>query len=672
MRRLAPVLAVLAASAQAESGLRLEEVLESVRAAVNPERAMTVMRQVYDRDRWFTFPKIEETARYLAQALEREGLSAQVVHPPADGATQVGFWTMPLAWDVQEARLEVVDPEPPEDFRVLADYRKVPASLAMWSGPTPPGGVTAELVDIGEGRRAEIEAADLNGKIALVSRRPSGIKWLLAQKGALGAVSTFTENPDLKDAYDWVNSWGDRGWGVTRNNASLFCFTVTPRQAEWIRGQLAAGRTVRLKALVDSRYYEGSYAYMTALLRGDPGAEEVLMLGHTAEQGAQDNATGVAAMAEAMTLLNRLIAAGKLARPRRSVRMLAMGEVYGSMHYVVANAERVRNTVAAICLDTPAGFYHLAGTEYTFHLNPHVARSYVDALTMRLAEAYFSRLEPKRPFREAPYTMGTDSFLSDPTIGVPTVWPYSSSGVHTHHNSEDTPDDVDPRSLRDLSVIAAAFVYYLASAGEDEAPWLAELALTRAHREMLNALEPFLDGIAGARDRNALGRRLHDGLEMLGYMFDRGAQAVESVRRLAPQTDVARLVGTLRTFRDQQAARLREAAASRAARLGLGAVSPIAPRPDPKLNGADKMIVRRKRPGTLPLDELSEPEREGWPSGAWNTRLATALYWCDGKRTLAEVVRLTRLELGPDDFDFAGYFRFLARKGYVDLIEPGG
>jgi hypothetical protein len=159
---------------------------------------------------------------------------------------------------------------------------------------------------------------------------------------------------------------------------------------------------------------------------------------------------------------------------------------------------------------------------------------------------------------------------------------------------------------------------------------------------------------------------------MLGYMFDRGAQAVESVRRLAPQTDVARLVGTLRTFRDQQAARLREAAASRAARLGLGAVSPIAPRPDPKLNGADKMIVRRKRPGTLPLDELSEPEREGWPSGAWNTRLATALYWCDGKRTLAEVVRLTRLELGPDDFDFAGYFRFLARKGYVDLIEPGG
>lgn len=671
MRRWAPVLAALAASAQAEGGLLLEEVLQVVRGEVKPERAMTVMREVYERDRWFTFPKIEETARYLAKTLEAEGLSTEVVHPPADGATQVGFWTMPLAWDVKEARLEVVDPEPPEEFRVLADYRKVPASLAMWSGPTPPGGITAELVDVGEGRRSEIEKADLKGKIALVSRRPSGIKWLLAQKGAVGVVNTYTENPDLKDAYDWVNSWGDRGWGVTKNNASLFCFSVTPRQAEWLRGQLAAGRKIRLKALVDSRYYEGSYAYMTALLRGDPGAEEVLMLGHTAEQGAQDNATGVAAMAEAMRLLNRLIAAGKLPRPRRSIRMLAMGEIYGSMHYVIANPERIRNTVAAICVDTPAGFYHLAGTEYTFYMNPHVASSYVDAFTMRLVQAYFSRLEPRRPFHEAPYAMGTDGFLSDPAIGVPTVWPYSSSGVHTHHNSEDTPDDVDPRSLRDLSVVAAAYVYYLAFAGEEEAQWLAELALTRAHREMLASLEPILDGIAGARDANGLGRLLHDGLERLAYSLDRGIQAVESVRRLAPQAEVAHLVGQLRAFREQQAARLERAAAQRASRLGLGPISPAPPPPDPKLNGADKMIVRRRRPGTLPLDDLAEPEREGWPSGAWNTRLATALYWCDGKRTLAEVVRLTRLELGPDDFDFAGYFRFLARKGYVDLLEPG-
>jgi len=41
-------------------------------------------------------------------------------------------------------------------------------------------------------------------------------------------------------------------------------------------------------------------------------------------------------------------------------------------------------------------------------------------------------------------------------VGVPTVWGYSGSGVETHHNSEDTPDRVDPRSLRDIAIIDAA------------------------------------------------------------------------------------------------------------------------------------------------------------------------------------------------------------------------
>jgi len=659
---------LIPAALLAQSELRLNSVIEAIRGEVNPDRAMEMMRQVWERDRWFTFPKIEETARYVAGELEKAGLSeARVIHPPADGSTQVGFWTMPLAWDVRAARLELIEPE----YHLLADYHAVPASLVMWSGPTPPEGVTAELVDIGAGRQSEIERMDLAGKIVLTSRRPSAIKWLLARKGVAAVLSSDTENPDLVDAYDWVNSWGDRGWGVTKNDSPLPGFTVTPRQGAWLRSLLAEGRRVRLRATVDSRYWEGSYAYATALLKGVPGNEEVLMLGHTAEQGAQDNATGVAAMAEAMILLHRLLQTGKLPRPRRSIRLLAMGEVYGSMHYVVANPERIRNTIAAICVDTPAGFYHLAGTEYTFYLNPHVASSFVDAFTMRLAQAYFSRLDPPRPFHEARYMMGTDTFLADPTIGVPTVWPYSSSGVHTHHNSEDTPDDVDPRSLRDLSALTAAFAYFLASADEADARWVAELALARGYRQTLAALDSALERIVAAAGREAIGRALYDGRELLAYTVDRQIEAVGSVRRLAPRLDLTPLVAALENFRREQAARLERAAADRAAALGLGPVRGIPPPPDPKLAGAERIIVKRKRPGTLPLDELPVPEREGWPSGAWNTRLATALYWCDGKRTLAEAVRLTRLELGPDDFDFLGYFRFLGRRGYVEIVEPG-
>ena len=81
------------------------------------------------------------------------------------------------------------------------------------------------------------------------------------------------------------------------------------------------------------------------------------------------------------------------------------------------------------------------------------------------------------------------------------------------------------------------------------------------------------------------------------------------------------------------------------------------------------IVVRRKRIGTLPLDELSREQREGWPSASFWGVPTAALYWCDGKRDLAEVIRLTELEMGPQSFDFVGYFRFLEKRGYVEFVR---
>jgi hypothetical protein len=105
------------------------------------------------------------------------------------------------------------------------------------------------------------------------------------------------------------------------------------------------------------------------------------------------------------------------------------------------------------------------------------------------------------------------------------------------------------------------------------------------------------------------------------------------------------------------------------ARLSAG-LPAAAPPSDPQLKEAARMVVRRKRFGTLPLDDLPVEKREGYPSGAWSATPIAALYWCDGRRTLAEVIRLTRLELGEVKFNFTGYFKFLARHGYVELSEP--
>lgn len=645
----------LAMAVAAAAAVPLDQVVTAIRSEVRPPEAMEYMRQVYSTDRWFTFPKFQETAEYLKRTMHSIGLKdVEIVNVPADGVTQFGYWTEPLAWDARSARLELLDSSAPEAIRVLADYQKVPSSLGMWSGPTPPGGITAEVIEYAPN-------ADIRGKLVLCAENPAGIKWLLAKKGALGAINTFTENPSLEDGRQWINAWGDNGWAFIKGSTPLLSFSITPRQAAYLRKLLAAHRMVRVRATVDTRYYSGVYPYTTGIISGDVPGEEVLTLGHPSEQGAEDNATGVAAQLESIAALNRLIAVGKLPRPKRSIRILLMGEMYGSIPYVANNPERIRRTVAAMCVDTPAGLYNLAGTEYTFYMNPHVAKSYVDAFILRLAEDYFPRV--KRPWHEKPFMTGTDTYISEPMVGIPTAWPYSGSGVETHHNSEDTPDRADPQSLRDLAIVNAAYLYYLAAAGEPEALWLAEVAQNRGYQQIVKASAPLLDAIYNTSDKKARARGLYDALEKIQYEVDRESQAVTSVQRLIPggqPRQLTTLVEGLQQFGKQQAERFRAAAGVEPDPAGT------AP-PDPQAAEAARIIVKRKRFGTIPLDEIAPDQREGYPSGAWDTAAILALYWCDGHRNLTEVMRLTRLELGPVKLDFVGYFRFLRKRGYVDF-----
>ena len=102
--------------------------------------------------------------------------------------------------------------------------------------------------------------------------------------------------------------------------------------------------------------------------------------------------------------------------------------------------------------------------------------------------------------------------------------------------------------------------------------------------------------------------------------------------------------------------------------MGVAQIQPAAEPADMPSEEVRNLIVKRNRFGTLPLDEIAPDQREGQPNGAWADTPVKALYWCDGRRSLAEVIRLTRLEVGPTNFDFVKYFRFLEKKGYVEFV----
>lgn len=641
---IVPILALLAGSVAFANPL--EPLIMAINKEVDAKRAMETVNRVYATDRWFTFPKFEETAQYLKRRLEESGVKqVEIGGARADGKTQAGHWTMPLAWDAKQATLEVTEPE----RILLCDYQQIPSSLGMWSGSTPKEGVTAELVDITKTPWTEVK-----GKMVLTGKKSDGLKYQLVKYGALGAVNGFSENPSLEDGRQWINAWGDNGWGFTKASTPLLSYSVTPRQAKRLRQILAEGKKVVVRAVADTRYYEGRYPWVTGVIPGAGSGEEVLVLGHTAEQGAQDNATGVSAMVEALHTIARMIETGKLNRPARSIRILLMPEVYGSLSYISENAARMKRTVAAMTVDTPAAAYDMAGTEYTFYMNPHVGMSYTDALIQRIAKSYFP---PSRPWHWQEYVTGTDTYLSEPTVGVPTVWPYSGTGVLTHHNSEDKPETVDVHSLHDLTVLVASYLYFNATAGEPQVRWLAEITLDHTLQEMQSTVATALDGLLSGNAADGT-----HGLERIQYLADRGAQAALTALRVVPQNrkeaasrSLEPVLSQIRDFEKLQLTRLRSAGATDV--------------PQVRSPEAEKIVVRRNRLGTLPMDDLPQDQWRGYPSGAWDKLVTMALYWCDGKRNLADVIHLTKMETGPTDFDFTGYFRFLREHGYVDFAN---
>src|ERR1035437_8446436 len=604
----------------------LAKLIEETRAEVNGSEALDFVARLYEKDRWANFAKFQESAEYLQKTMTEIGLrNVELLSAPADGVTQFGFWTMPLAWDVKQARLEIVEPAAPPDMRFLADYSKEPASLIMWSGPTPPGGLTAEVVELKPATLQQLRRLDVKGKMVLAEPpldlgQRGALKSSLYKMGAAGMISDATENPDLTNSHYWMNAWGDYSWGFTKASSPLVGFSITPRQGAYLRNLLARGAKVRVKAVVDTRYYSGRYPYVTGVIQGSDSEEEVLELGHAFEPGAQDNSTGVAGMLEATAVLTRLIEAGKLPRPRRSIRILVMPEDYGSSAYIATHIERMKRTIGAINMDTPAGPYDETGG-YSFAMNPDVNRSYQDALIMRVAENYYAGLQRRYP-RWSRYRPTSDSYLSDPMIGVPTIAASGSIGaVNVHHNSADTVDRVDPRTLRDLSSIVAAFLYFLAAAGDREIPWLAEIAVDRAGENAIAAAAPYLGRAAAAANVDALGRELYSGVAKIQYNADRDRDAFLSVLRLASPANREKLRGSLEPllksmgrFSDEQSARLQQAVDRRAAELGApSSVKAVAPAVDPHRGEASRIVVKRKRFGPVTLDDLPLGQREGFP-----------------------------------------------------------
>jgi hypothetical protein len=282
---------------------------------------------------------------------------------------------------------------------------------------------------------------------------------------------------------------------------NTFAFMVSPRQSQELRARLAAGEKVTLRAHVRARMVAATYDVVTATI---PGAErpdeEVILTAHLCHEsaGANDNASGSAAILEIARSLQSAVARGTLPRPRRTLRFLWLPEIAGSQAWLVRHPETAKRGVAGIHMDMVGG--RLDSTHGTFHLSrsaasrPHVvdeiAHAWLDAVVQasdRYAERggdAFAGLAWPSGSREAfladlrRVEMGSDhEVFEEASFGVPMVYFHDWPDV-TIHTQKDLPENLDATKLGRVAFLGAGIAWTLAALPDAEAPRL--LAVTRA------------------------------------------------------------------------------------------------------------------------------------------------------------------------------------------------
>jgi hypothetical protein len=653
----------------------LKHIIDAVNGEVSGERIMSDVRALFNIDRWFTYPKFLESAGYVVKRLKAVGADeTRVVRFKADGRTLYGAWRTPMAWDVKSARLTVVEPQELAG-EVLADYHAVPCSLVMWSGPTPKDGVTAEVVDVGAGDRDEdYRGKKVRGKIVLTNQRASTAKGKSAKRGAVGVLSDWNAAPEESpDAVFWNNTFNNApaAWGPSAKCSRLFGFGVSPNVGRRLRAVLASGRKLVLHAVSDTRLYAGPMPIATGLLKGRPGTEEVLVLGHGFEQGAKDNASGGSIMIEAMRVVADLVRRKVLPRPRRTIRAMVTNECFGTLGYVERYPKRVRNTVAALCLDGTGIDVTRGRSCQGVYVNPHSNASYLDTFAEYLAgEAWGTHRF--NPWQMLPYAV-TDNIIAHPTIGIPTIWVGSFGSNVTWHCTKDTPDRLDARQMEAAAVYVASYLYFLADAGTEEALWLAEHGAAAGCLEVDRA---FIAATAHADslDRRGCGRALEELENRLAYLVLRHSKSLRGVMRLVPKKGVAcaeHTVASLTGELDELAVcRVREAAVRlkchREPKLAVR--SPFGTKPHRR---GEEVRPFSDFPGPITYDPIPLEERRGYADPRWNGPVNVALGWADGNRTLNETVALAENEKGTAMPELAEELLWLIDRGMVRDAAKG-
>jgi aminopeptidase YwaD len=334
-----------ATTAAAQTPAPFAPITNAVNRGVNGDRAHRTVEYV---QRFFRLPGNRgfDLAIDTVAALLRAAGYVPEDGAPASARLVYRVESRPMAqaaWTPVDARLAIVGRSQP-----LQSFATNLNMIAINSGSTPEQGVTAELIDVGAGADADFAKVDVTGRVVFTTGNARQVFPRAMQKGARGVLAT-QKLPEYNQQSK--NARAIQFTGIQRDSIrNGWLLWVSRQSADSLRSALSAG-PVQVTALVKTLFETRPERTLVAEVRGrTTPAERFVYSAHVQEPGANDNASGVGALAEMARVAADLVKRG-VANPQRTLTFLWGDEIRSTDRFLKEDSVRRAGVKWGMSLD---------------------------------------------------------------------------------------------------------------------------------------------------------------------------------------------------------------------------------------------------------------------------------------------------------------------------------
>lgn len=659
---------------------------------------------------WVRSPQEFSQTFYEAQMIHDMARAYGVSSTRLERQAGDGTYAYPM-----EGELWLVEPE----SRLVARLEADPALVA---GGSQTADVTGELVYVPPSDReairrvsASAEQSKQGGKVALMWSHPSDAVAKSLAAAGVRAVIAFNSRERYFDPNQVVYSSGPYG----RHEGLALGLTISWRQWSELLEDLHLGKRIVVRAKARVEKFPNKFETVYTCIPGtEPDAKGVLFTAHLFDgyikRGTNDNMSGCAIQLEIVRAIHRLIAAGQLPPPRRSIHFLWPQEISGTYAFLKEYPGFADQASISINMDMVGEGLRQNNAVLRMGECPGHLPSYLDGLAASLLnyvwrsnDIIFTPDAPRgRPggqyfpipmvekngsldafrFSIQPTMGGSDQIcFHNPSVAVPAImlliWP-----DQWYHADTDTPDKSDPTQLKRAAFIGAACAWAAADCTDQVAAGLAEAASEYGYLRIAQREIPRAMARLESADAKTLAPETALALKLLAHGAGRETGALRSIEDVFSGSEAARklLDSKARQWQFYETALRGQVIAYagwRAAQLGAPAPGESPPgeleRKCQRIIPAIAPPVKGRQFNLAASEEYDRYMKEHPDAikqlGVSSRQQAAILNYVNGKRSIARIAVCVAGELDEEApiQGVLGYVELLGKVGWLVLQEAG-